>query len=99
LIVFLERSNIKFHQNPSNGNRVGTCGRDEANWRFLQFCGYSLAVDTSEICYKTMHHVTAKINHCTATFLYLLTPVFAGYQYTFKGKGLLYDNAVSFPLC
>jgi len=40
--IFEEYSDIKFHDNPSSGSRVGTCGRtdryDEANSRFLRFC-------------------------------------------------------------
>jgi len=40
--VFEESSNIKFHENPSNGSRVVPCGRtdghEEANSHFLQFC-------------------------------------------------------------
>jgi len=41
-----EKSNIKFHENPSSGSRVVPCGRmdgqknrhDEADSRFSQFC-------------------------------------------------------------
>jgi hypothetical protein len=48
--IFEKYVNIKFHENPSSGNQVVTCGRtdeqtgrqtdrhDEANSRFSQFC-------------------------------------------------------------
>jgi len=40
--IFGKYSNIKFHGNPSSGNRVVPCGRtdryDEANTHFSQFC-------------------------------------------------------------
>jgi hypothetical protein len=39
---FLKYSSIKFHENPSNGNRVVPCGytdrHDDANSRYTQFC-------------------------------------------------------------
>jgi len=39
---FKKSSNIKFHENPSGGNRVVPCGRTdrhgEANSRFSQLC-------------------------------------------------------------
>ena len=38
----LKKSNVKFHENQSNGRQVVPCGRtdghDEANCRFSQFC-------------------------------------------------------------
>jgi hypothetical protein len=40
--IFLEYTNIKFHENPSSGSRVVPCGRtdvhDETNSHFSQFC-------------------------------------------------------------
>jgi hypothetical protein len=42
--IFEKRLNIKFHENPSSGSRVVSCGRidgqtcDEANSSFSQFC-------------------------------------------------------------
>jgi len=44
--IFGKYSHIKFHENPSNGNRDVPCGRmerqtdrrDEANSRFSHFC-------------------------------------------------------------
>jgi hypothetical protein len=48
--IFEKYSNIKFHENPSSGSQIVTCGRtdeqtgrqtdrhDEANSRFSQFC-------------------------------------------------------------
>jgi len=42
LQYFEKYSHIKFHENPSNGSRVVTCGRTDAhdgsNGRFSQFC-------------------------------------------------------------
>jgi len=37
LRIFEKFLNIKFHENPSSGNRVVPCG-DEGNNRFSQFC-------------------------------------------------------------
>jgi hypothetical protein len=41
--IFEKYSNIKFHENPSSGNRVVSCGQtdghDGTNTCFSQFCG------------------------------------------------------------
>jgi hypothetical protein len=46
--AFKTFSNIKFHENPSSGSRVVSCGlserRDETNSRFLRFCESAFCV-------------------------------------------------------
>jgi hypothetical protein len=43
--IFKKYSNIKFHEHPSSGSQVVSCGQterdDEANSHFLQFCKYA----------------------------------------------------------
>jgi hypothetical protein len=59
--IFEKHSNLKFHENPSSGNRVVLCGRtdtktdgqNEANNRFTKFCERAQNRLSTSIKYET----------------------------------------------
>ena len=55
-------SNVKFHGNPSNGNRVVACGlsdrHDEADSRFSQFCERTKLGNKRVMCCAECEYLT-----------------------------------------